>query len=84
MTRDKLAQLGQTISDAAELYKGHTDGRWYETGHHAYMTAEFANAGQATMYAHRMIWDNQVIAVVSGGDWDDSTIPAQVTVKLSM
>lgn len=77
----KRDKLGQTLAKVVDQFKGHTDGRWYETGQDAYMTAEFANVGQATMFANRTIWDNQVVCIVTGGDWDDSLVPAQVTIK---
>lgn len=83
MTRDKLAQLGQILTNTTNTFQGHTDGRWYETGHSAYMTAEFTNVNQATMFAQKVIWDNQVKAEVIGGDWDDPTQGAHVMIKLA-
>lgn len=75
------AELGQRIVDKVNLFKGHTTGLWEKTGFFPQMTAEFANVGQATMFAQFTIWDLQLTATVSGGSWDDSTIPAQVTIK---
>lgn len=81
MNPTKRDILGENVASKASAHKGHTDGRWYETGQDAYMTAEFTNVNQATMFAQAAIWDLQVQAYVNGGDWDDPTIPAQVTIK---
>lgn len=81
MTRSELAK---NITNRTNLFKGHTDGRWYgygDRGEAFYMTAEFSNVAQATMFAQNVIWDFQVEAYVSGGDWDDSTQAAQVNIK---
>lgn len=81
MTRDELTQK---LTEQVKRFKGDTDGTWYELGQHAYMTAEFSNIGQATMFAQDVIWDFQVIATVNGGLWDDLTVPAQVNIRRYM
>lgn len=78
MTRNELEQK---LLSHINLFKGHTDGRWYETGQNAYMCAEFSNIGQAAMFANRTIWDLQVGCSLMGGDWDDPTQTAQVIIK---
>lgn len=80
MTRTKLTQ---EVSKRVDLFKGHTDGRWYETGHNAYMTAEFSNVAQATMFAQYLIWDLQVITDVQHIEdiIDNPAQDTQVTIK---
>lgn len=74
-------ELGQTLVDRVNLFRGHTDGMWYETGQNTYMLAEFPNLALATMFSGQTIWTYQVQCEVSGGSWDDITQSAQVYIK---
>jgi len=77
MTRHELAQ---TVASQAKLFKGHTDGRWYETGQNGYMTVEFPTTLKATMFAQYLIWEDQLEAYLPDNmDIEDNNVI--VTVK---
>lgn len=73
--------LGRKLINQVKMFMGTTNGQWCDMGQNAYMTADFPNIGQATMFAQYAIWDNQVQATVIGGNWDDRYESAMVVIK---